>query len=79
MDMETVVETALQGDTSIVLQLDVDLACEETFYVTDGEGGEVRCGGARGRGCYIRCPDRSSRFQAWISSSRAVVPRSFFC
>lgn len=44
VDMERVgaeIESAVEGNTSIVLQLDVDLACEETFYVTDGETGEV--------------------------------------
>lgn len=36
------IESAMEGNTAIVLQLDVDLACEETFYVTDGENGNVR-------------------------------------
>lgn len=45
VDMDKVgaeVESAMSGHTSIVLQVDVDLACDETFYVTDGENGKVR-------------------------------------
>lgn len=43
------IKTAMDGNMSFVFQVDVDLACEETFYVTDAKTGEVRggvCSGA---------------------------------
>lgn len=36
------IKTAMDGNMSFVFQVDVDLACEETFYVTDAKTGEVR-------------------------------------
>lgn len=41
-NMSTEFEKAVAGHMCVVLQVDVDLACEETFYVTDGESGKVR-------------------------------------
>lgn len=36
------IKTAMDGNMSFVFQVDVDLACDETFYVTDVKTGEVR-------------------------------------
>ncbi|CAM9659483.1 unnamed protein product [Laminaria digitata] len=38
------IKTAMDGNMSFVFQVDVDLACEETFYVTDAKTGELTQG-----------------------------------
>eukprot|EP00903_Cladosiphon_okamuranus_P019966 g18348.t1 len=35
------IKNALAGNTTLTFQVDVDLACDETFYVTDKDTGEV--------------------------------------
>lgn len=36
------IKNALAGNATVTLQVDVDLACDETFYVADKDTGEVR-------------------------------------
>lgn len=37
------IKNALAGSVTVTFQVDVDLVCDETFYVKDKETGEVRC------------------------------------
>ena len=47
------IKNALAGNATVTFQVDVDLACDETFYVADKDTGEVRpfvvVGGCRWR------------------------------
>lgn len=36
------IKNALAGNATVTFQVDVDLACDETFYVTNKDTGEVR-------------------------------------
>lgn len=58
------IKNALAGNTTITFQVDVDVDCDETFYVKDKESGEVRV---------HECIDFSFSVLLWVVAACARV------